>query len=260
MFEPPALSKPGLFVTGTDTEVGKTVVCCAIAAAVRERHRRLRLGVCKPLASGCRRDAEGLINEDAEALARFADCRLPMDAVNPIRFRTPVAPAVAAELEDTPVDWGALRRGLATLDERCDAVLVEGVGGAMVPLDPRNPRWMVGELAAAIGYPLIVVCRAGLGTLNHTMMTVETLRRAGCQVSGLVMNRMTRDPEAAAADPSLASNRDWLERLTGVKVLATLPEGRAVAPGRGKLDPAVVAAAERVDWLDVMREPSAVRV
>ncbi|MEM1108044.1 MAG: dethiobiotin synthase [Planctomycetota bacterium] len=257
MFEVPVLTKPGLFVTGTDTEVGKTVVSCAIAAAIREQHRRTRLGVLKPFASGCRQDRDGLVNEDAEALAHFADCRLPMDVVNPIRFRTPVAPAAAAEIEKQPVDWSALSCSLSRLDEASDMVLVEGCGGLMVPLDPRNPRFMVGELAEAIGYPVVVVCRPNLGTLNHTLMTVELLRQAGCRVSGLVINGLDRDPVATAADPSIASNRDWLERLTGVKVLAALPKGRGVNPAAGKLDPGVIAAALEVNWLDVMRVPVA---
>ncbi|MEO1237213.1 MAG: dethiobiotin synthase [Planctomycetota bacterium] len=244
-------------MTGTDTGVGKTVVSCAIASALRERHRRLRVGVCKPMASGCRLERAGLINEDAEALAHFADCRLPMEVVNPIRFRAPLAPAVAAEAEGRAVEWGALERALSALDERSDAVVVEGVGGLMVPLDPRSPRYMVGELAREIGYPVVVVCRAGLGTLNHTAMTVELLRQAGCRVSGLVMNGKETDPTAAAGDPSLASNREWLERLTGVKVLAELPRGRSVAAAKGKLDRAVVAAADGVDWLELMRVPGA---
>lgn len=257
MFDRPPLTKPGLFVTGTDTDVGKTVVCCAIAAALRERHRRMSFGVLKPISTGCRRDREGLVNEDAEALAHFADCRLPLDVINPIRFKPPVAPAVAAEADGHPVDWPALTRSMSRIDEASDAVVVEGVGGVMVPLDPRQPRYMVAQLAEAIGYPVVVVCRSNLGTLNHAMLTVEALRDAGCRVSGLVMNGLDLDPTAAAADPSIHTNRQWLERMTGVKVLAVLPKGRGVAAGRGKLDPALVAAAGQVDWLDVMRTPGA---
>lgn len=255
MFERPPLAKPGLFVTGTDTDVGKTVVSCAIAMAMRERHRRMTLGVLKPMATGCRRDREGLVNEDAEALAHFADCRLPLDVINPIRFKPAVAPAVAAEADENPVDWPALERSMSRIDEASEAVIVEGVGGVMVPLDPRQPRYMVAQLAEAMGYPVVVVCRSNLGTLNHTMLTVEALRSAGCRVSGLVMNGLDLDPTAAAADPSINTNRQWLERMTGVKVLAVLPKGRGVATGRGKLDPSLVAAAGQVNWLDVMRVP-----
>lgn len=253
MFECPPLSKPGLFITGTDTDVGKTVATCAIAAAIREQHRRAKLGVLKPFATGCRRDREGLVNEDAEALAHFADCRLPLDVINPIRFRLPVAPAVASEVERQPIEWGAISRSLTRLDEVSDAMIVEGAGGIMVPLDPKNPRFMMAQLAHAMGYPVIVVCRPDLGTLNHTVMTVELLRQAGCRVSGLVVNGIDRDPAITAADPSIAYNRDWLERLTGVKVLAVLPWGVGVDPPKGKLNHAVIAAAGQCNWLDVMR-------
>lgn len=215
----------------------------------------MRLGVLKPFATGCRRDREGLVNEDAEALAHFADCRLPLDVVNPIRFRAPMAPAVAAEQEGREVEWAALSRSLSLLDERTDALLVEGVGGLMVPLDPKNPRYMVGQLAATLGYPVLVVCRSGLGTLNHTVMTVELLRQAGCRVTGLVMNQYVADVAERASDPSLETNRLWLERLTGAKVFAVVPRGRSVQAGKGRLDPAVVHAVGTVDWLEMMSPP-----
>ena len=258
MFQPPPREKPGLFVTGTDTGVGKTVVCCAIAAAWRERHRRGRLGVCKPFGSGCHLDRRGqLVHEDAQALAAHSGCTLPLEVVNPLRFAAPLAPAVAAETERRAIEWDVLGRSLTQLDREHDALLIEGVGGVMVPLDPRSPRFMVAQLAAALGYPVLVVCRPNLGTLNHTAMTVELLRQAGCRVSGLVINGIDPDPAAARADPSLRSNADWLERLTGVKVLARLPRGRGVAPATGRLDPALVAAAATVNWDEVLRVPGA---
>jgi dethiobiotin synthetase len=256
MFTPPDLQKPGLFVTGTDTGVGKTVVTCAIAAALRDQDRRLKLGVCKPFATGCRMTRKGLINEDAEALAHFAGGDLPLELVNPVRFPLPLAPAVAAERAGEAVAWDDIAYSLSILDQNCDAVLVEGVGGLMVPLDPKNPRFMVGQLAERIGYPVVVVCRPNLGTLNHTLMTVELLRQVGCRVSGLVINGVDPDPMAARDDPSLTSNRDWLERLSGAKVLAELPRGRAVDVAKGKLDPALIAAASTVAWEDLMRVPA----
>lgn len=257
MLEVPDLNQPGLFVTGTDTDVGKTVVCCAIAAALRDQQRRLKLGVFKPFATGCRMTKQGLVNEDAQALARFADCDLPMELICPIRYHDPVAPAVASEKERRPVDWDAVAYGLSILDQNSDAVLVEGVGGLMVPLDPRQPRYGVGQLAEAIGYPVVVVCRAGLGTLNHTAMTVELLRQTGCRVSGIVMNGLDTEDHAVKDDPSILTNRDWLERMTGAKVLAIMPRGRGISVADGKLDPALIAAANKVPWLELMRVPAA---
>lgn len=248
------LDKPGLFITGTDTNVGKTVVTCAIAASIHQQRRGLKLGVCKPMASGARREREGLVSEDAEALAHFADCREPLSVVNPIVFKPPMAPAMAAEVERQKVDWAMLLRSLSVLNRRCDGLLIEGVGGAMVPLDPAFPRYTVRDLAKAIGYPVIVVCRAGLGTLSHTAMTVQVMQDAGCRVVGLVINGMDPDARAEAEDPSAPHNARWLEQLTGIKVLATVPKVRvgSVDVAKGKLDPAVLNAVMQCDWAEVM--------
>ncbi len=211
------LTRPGLFITGTDTAVGKTHIACAIAALLA---RQCRVAVAKPFATGCRRDAAGrLIHDDAEALADAVGRPHPMDLVAPVRFEAPLAPAVAAELAGTPIDWPGLAAALARLDADADAIVVEGVGGAMVPLDPALPGATVRDLVAALGLPAVVVARAGLGTLNHTVMTVHVLRQVGCLVAGLVINEHGVDQ----ADPSLAHNHRWLERLTGVAVLASLP-------------------------------------
>ena len=254
-FQAPLRTKPGLFITATDTDAGKTTVACGILASMRERDRRVRVGVCKPFSTGCRRDREGLVNDDAEALAHFADCRLPLDVINPIRFRQPLSPAAAAEAEGRPVDWPELYRSLARLDESSDAVLVEGAGGLLVPLDPRRPRYMIRELAVDLAYPVLIVCRPGLGTLNHTLMTAELLNQAGAHIVGLVINGHDPDPVAEAADPSLASNAVWLERMTGIKILATVPKARGVDPGKARLDPAITAALGQIDWLSLMQPP-----
>jgi dethiobiotin synthetase len=275
---------PGVFVTGTDTEVGKTVVSCGIARALRltpvidpvgagadrgggggkrggGRPRLTRVGVFKPMASGCRREREGLVNEDAEALAHYADSDQPLDVINPVRYRLPMSPAACVEAEGVPVDWAAVRRSLSVIDRSSDVVVIEGAGGVLCPLSPSG--WdgsMVGgggersvatprggavtvlDLMAWVGYPAIVVARAGLGTLNHTAMTVALLRSAGVRVAGVVMNGYEGDA-ARQEDASMSSNRQWIERLTGVPVVATVPriEGR-VDPSRGEIDDAVLEA------------------
>lgn len=243
---------PGLFITGTDTGVGKTVATCAIADALR-RQGAARVGVCKPFSSGCRRDREGLVSEDAEALAHFADCRLPLDVINPIRFAAPLAPAVAAEQAGVEVDWTEVRRSLETLDGASDVMLIEGVGGIMVPLDPRAWRLTVLDLAAALGYPVVVVARSVLGTLNHTAMTVRLLQEAGCRVAGIIMNAFDADV-AHIEDPSVPLNRAALERLTGVRVLATFPRAapRHVAAHQARIPADILEAAAMVYWPHVV--------
>lgn len=255
--ELPRLRRPALFVTGTDTEVGKTVVTCAIAAALRRQRPRWALGVCKPLATGCRREREGLVNADAEALAHFADCRLPLATINPIRFAAPLAPAAAAERAGQVVDWAALAQSVAELERASDALLIEGVGGLLVPVDPCRPRMTVLDVAAALGAPVVVVARSGLGTLNHTAMTVRLLEASGCRVAGIVMNGYEPDEagaEANGADPSMAGNRQWLERLTGARVLAVVPRVDAAAAevSAARLDGQIVEAVAMCDWGELM--------
>lgn len=234
---PPDLHRPetpGLFITGVDTGVGKTVAACLIADQFRRRslHHapRSRVGVLKPFATGCRREREGLVSEDAEQLAYAADFDPDiggLDLITPIRFREPLAPAAALEREgrDAAIDWAALDRSLRRLDERCDVIIVEGVGGLLVPLEQMNAQAKpvtVLDLAVAIGYPVVVVCRAGLGTLNHTAMTCELLRGAGLSLAGLILNGYEPD----SPDLSQQSNREWLVRQNQTRILATLP-GRA---------------------------------
>ena len=256
----PRLHTPGLLVTGTDTGVGKTVVTCALAAALRRRRPDWKLGVCKPFSTGCRRDREGLVNPDAEALAHFADCRAPLATINPIRYQPPLAPAVAAEQTGEPVDWAALGRALTDLDRESDALLIEGVGGILVPLDPASPRLTVLDFAAALGYPVLVVARSVLGTLNHTAMTVRLLEEKGLRVAGIVMNGYDADV-AHADDPSILTNRQWLTKLTGVDVLGVVPRvnEQSAQPEKAQLDPEVIDAIAMRDWSDLLHLPKPLR-
>ena len=254
---PAPLARPGLFITGTDTGVGKTIVSCGILAALRERvaGRRLRIGPCKPFATGCREGRDGPVHEDVQALMHFSDTKASARLVCPQAFRQPAAPAAAAVAEQRATDWNAVAQALVTLDQTHDALLIEGVGGVLVPLDPTCPRFTVRDMIRAIGYPVLVVCRAELGTLNHTALTVEALERGGCRVVGLVMNHAL-ESNREAEDPSIATNAHWLERMTGIKVLCRVPRGRASAmdPGNGRLDPAVQHAIASCHWGDLFAE------
>ncbi|MEX0774313.1 MAG: dethiobiotin synthase [Phycisphaeraceae bacterium] len=262
---PLQLARPGLFITGTDTGVGKTVVTCAIAMALRRQLSdgpgNSRLGVCKPMASGCRREREGLVSGDTEALAHFADCRQPLDVINPVRYAAPVAPAVAAEMSGQAVDFTAIARSLEVLDSTSDFLLIEGVGGLMVPIDHAHPGRTILDMIVALGYPVAVVARAALGTLNHTAMTVALLRQAKCRIAGIIINGY--DPDSSkqgdrAADLSMSSNRQWLARMTRLPILATVPicPTAEVAVEKGKLSPAVVEAVAVTYWPEVLAAPT----
>src|SRR3954447_11930920 len=133
MLRPPRI--PGLFVTGTDTGVGKTVVAGAIADWFRRR--RKRVAVLKPVATGCVHRREGLVSEDAEFLATCADARHPLDLICPQRYAEPLAPAVAAERAGEPLDWALVDNAIRLMSRDSDVMIVEGIGGVMVPMDAK---------------------------------------------------------------------------------------------------------------------------
>lgn len=238
-FQPIPLTRPGLFIAATDTDVGKTAVACALAALLHRAGHRV--GVAKPIASGCRAERDTLVNPDAEALAHFADAPQPLDLINPVRYRQPLAPAAAAQATGRPVDQAAVVDALQRIDAESDLMIVEGLGGVLVPLD-RTATAL--DLAAAIDYPVLVVARPGLGTLNHTALTCQAIRRAGLRLAGLVINGA--DPDSP--DPSAASNPAWLARQNRTSVLATVPRAEGVAPAAGRLPPAVMEAMDVRDW------------
>lgn len=253
------LRKPGLFITGTDTGVGKTVVTSAIAHYLNQSG--LKVSVCKPMATGCRREREGLVAEDAEAIAHFSDCRLALNVINPVRFVPPMSPAAAAEEAGVEVDFALIAQSLRQLDEWGDVQLVEGVGGLCTPISAKHPQLTILEFAAAIGYPVLIVSRAGLGTLSHTAMTARLLAAANLRIAGIVINGYIADPGGQTEDVSMNSNRKWLERMNRLSVLATLPQcdPASVRPEAGVIADEVLDAAAMTRWEEYLRlaEPTA---
>jgi dethiobiotin synthetase len=205
----------GLFVTGTDTGVGKTEVACALLSGARAAG--LDVGAMKPAESGL---APGQPS-DAERLRQAAGGGDPLELVCPYRFAPPLAPGVAARLAGVEISMARLLEAARTLASRHAALLVEGAGGLLVPLTPTQTY---ADLAVALGLPVLVVARAGLGTVNHTALTLEALRARGLAVAGVVLNRTGPDD-----DPSVPYNAAEIERLTGAPVLASLPHLRDIA-------------------------------
>ena len=231
------LKIPGLFVTGTDTGVGKTVVAGAIAHALRQRGRRV--AVLKPVATGCVRRREGLVSEDAEFLAHCADSPHPLDLICPQRYAEPLAPAVAAERAKQPLDWSAVQRSIDLMSRDSDVMVVEGVGGLMVPLDEAGHSVL--DLATWLRLPAVVVARPTLGTINHTLLTVSALRGAGVKVAGVVINQYP--PENS--DVATETNPRAIERWGNVPLLAIVPD--ETVPGVLMPD-GIAAAVATVDW------------
>ncbi len=224
---------PGLFITGTDTGVGKTYVAAMIARALDRRG--LRVGVYKPVASGCRRQGRRLISDDAVALWEAAGRPGSLARVCPQRFAAPLAPHLAARDEGLELDTRRLRCGLVYWRRQSDVVVVEGAGGLMSPLGDDE---YVADLAADFGFPLIVVSRNALGTIHQTLQTLiaAAVFREGLEVAGIVLNR----PTPASDDPSLTTNRHELAARAVPPVLAE------VAFGAQRFEP-------EVDWLALAR-------
>jgi dethiobiotin synthetase len=209
-------SPPGLFITGTDTNVGKTFVAAAIARDLARRG--VRVGVYKPAASGCQAGAGGdLVSDDAVMLWEAAGRPGELAAVCPQRFAAPLAPHLAAKTVGRTLDEALLRSGLDDWRERSDFLLVEGAGGLMSPLGETR---YVADLAAELRLPLIVVAPNELGVINQTLCTLLAAQAKGLPVAGIVLNR--RRASDATADPSLLSNRLELESRITAPVLAEL--------------------------------------
>jgi dethiobiotin synthetase len=230
---------PGLFITGTDTGVGKTAVAAGIAASLARR--RFRVAVCKPVATGCVRRREGLVSEDAEFLAHHADARFPLDVICPQRFEEPLAPAVAAERAGTPVDWPTIDRAIKTMSRESDLLIVEGVGGLLVPMDSSHT---VLDMIRWLNLPAIIVARPGLGTINHTLLTIDALRKANAPIAGVVINQYPPETPPIAEE----TNPRVIEKWGKIPILCLAPKF-ASAP-TPNLPQDFLAAIDAVDWRD----------
>lgn len=206
----------GYFVTGTDTGVGKTTVSRALLAAATARGLRTRC--LKPAESGClRRPDGGLVAQDALGLWEATDRGQALDSVCLYRFEAPVAPGVAAEGEGSAIELGVIRAGLDAIRQSGpDLVLVEGAGGLLVPMGHGRT---IADLAVALALPLLIVSRPTLGTINHTLLTIEAARARGLAVHGVIFSAADQQPEPAA----VASNAREIERASGIRALGYLP-------------------------------------
>jgi len=198
----------GIFVTGTGTEVGKTVVAATIARTLASEGRRV--AVFKPAVTGL---DEG-VETDHALLRRASGSNQSDEEIAPYRYGPPASPHLAAALAGEKIDPEHLRRSAATAAEGADAIVCEGVGGLLVPL---SPGYLVRDLAVDLGYPVVVVAGPGLGTINHTLLTVEAAHAAGLEVAAVVLNPWPDEPTEIEH-----SNRETLADLADAPVL-TLP-------------------------------------
>jgi dethiobiotin synthetase len=224
----------GIFITGTDTGVGKTIVAAVLARLLRMRG--LSVGVMKPVTSGCREENGKLISDDAQLLSQAAgvDCS---EDVAPYLLRKPVAPAEAAKQDGIVIDFSRISASFDRLAACHDFVIVEGAGGLMVPL---AGGLLVADLARQLGLPLLVVARPELGTINHTILTCFAAQQMDLKVAGVVINNYPDSPGLAeqsaphhigslcgAAVLGIWPHRDDSDELELVEGLADWLDGQA---------------------------------
>ncbi len=233
----------GLFITGCGTEIGKTLITGAIARNLRKAGRYVE--VYKPIASGCQMSRGDLVSEDGQFLAACADSKLTLAEITPVRYSVPVAPNLAAVTEGRAVDLQAVFDGYAYAGSGSEGILVEGVGGLLCPLT--DDFWVI-HLARMMALPVVIVASAGLGTINHTLLTIHAARSAGLEVAGVVINRI----DAESPDESMMTNPRQIAQLGGVEILAMIPEESGNSVENASLGPDTEFAVSQTDWAALM--------
>jgi dethiobiotin synthetase len=204
----------GIFITGTDTDVGKTVVTAGLLATLRKRG--YDIGLMKPFQTDFI-EAEGrLLSPDLEFVLKFVDLETDYDLMNPIRLREPLAPSVAAEVEGVEIDLTKVDRAYEELLELHQGLIVEGAGGLMVPL---AKNFLTPDLVKSFELPIIIVARPNLGTINHTVLTVKVARELGIKVLGVIINGL-KEAEAGVAEKT---NPEVIAELADVPILGIVP-------------------------------------
>jgi len=202
----------GVFVTGTDTGVGKTWVAASLARFLSRRG--LGVAVCKPVETGV--EDISLPGPDARLLLEACGRDWPLEQVAPYRLTRPLAPDQAARIDDVRLDLNRMVEAIDSLAEQADFVIVEGAGGLMVPL---CGGLLIADLARQIDLPLLVVARAGLGTINHTLLTSFAARQMDLDLAGIIINGVPEAPSEAEANAPHA-----IASLASAPLLATLPQ------------------------------------
>ena len=196
----------GLFVTGTDTGVGKTFVTAGLARLLSDRG--FRVGVMKPVETGCERHGDDLVPADAVQLLTAAGGHQDLSSVCPYRFEAPLAPDVAARREGRSIDPVVILNLFGTVAASHDIILVEGAGGLLVPI---WGRYTMADLARDIGLPLLVITASRLGAVSHTLLTLEHARFRALPIAAYVLNQVTD-----TVDDAMSTNADLLARSTDV--------------------------------------------
>ncbi len=213
----------GFFITGTDTGVGKTVISAGLVYFLN--NLGYRTGAMKPIESGCKiqrfkglktNQANTLIPHDGMFLKKIAGMEDSIDLITPIRFKEPLAPFAASKIEGKTINIRRIKSAFSKLSKKYELLIVEGIGGLLVPI---KKNYYVLDLAKYIGLPLIVVARPSLGTLNHTMLTVNYAIKEGLQIAGIIINH-NKPAENTIAEET---NPDILKQISPVPIICIFP-------------------------------------
>ena len=207
----------GIFVTGTDTGVGKTIVAATLARLLRMRG--VRVGVMKPVTSGCRTGNGSLVSDDALLLCEAAGISISED-IAPYCLREPVAPAEAAKIDGVRIEISRIKEAFQRLCAKYDYVIVEGAGGLMVPL---VGGILIADLVRELDLPLLVVSRPNLGTINHTVLTCYSAQQMGLAVAGVIVNNYPSSPGLAEQGAA-----HQIGALCGAPVLGIWPQHQGI--------------------------------
>jgi dethiobiotin synthetase len=204
----------GLLVTGTDTGVGKTLVACGLARLMRRRG--LNVGVMKPVASGASGSDAAIVSQDAVLLKEAAEVEDPLSDVNPIALGPPLAPVPAAEMSASVVDLDRVEAACERLSRLHACMVVEGIGGLLVPL---TRGVTVADLANRFALGVLIVSRTTLGTVNHTLLTIEAARRRRLRILGVIFNRL----QSGTLGEDEVTGPQEVAKESGVPILGLIP-------------------------------------
>lgn len=204
----------GFFITGTDTDVGKTVVTACLATLFK--NQGIDVGVMKPIETGVDPECSSSANSDAKFLMEITSSADAEEEVCPYRLKTPASPFQSAQIEETQIRPATILENFKVLQSRHDRMLVEGVGGLLVPI---THDYSVADLALEIGLPLIIVSRFRVGTLNHTLLTVKAARQHGLKIKGIILNQQ----ENGELSDVEKQQGKLIEELSDTPLLGTCP-------------------------------------
>ena len=231
--------KAGLFITGTDTGVGKTLIAGAIAKILTDKG--LKVGVFKPIATGCKRRWDGLISDDTEFLSYCANSDLSLSTITPVGYRTPAAPIVSAACDGSAIDFDRIAAAYKDICQNSDIVIVEGIGGVRVPL---TEEFDLLDLAVEFALPAVIVARPNLGTINHTLMTIDCVRAAKLKIAGVVINGYKATESTTAEDTA----PEVIAQCSGVDILSVVPFDETVDIEEPNLGEFIVGSLMDCDW------------